>query len=211
MASDGHSHRPPPDLAPDQLLAAYRMGIFPMAVPEYGNAIFWFAPDPRGILPLDGFHVSKSLRRTVRQQRFEVRFDADFEAVVRACAAPRDGHGESWISEAIVRAYCRLHQLGHAPSVACYREGALAGGLYGVAFGAAFCGESMFHHARDASKVALVHLVRTLRRWGFQLLDTQYTTPHLERFGAQAIPRHEYEARLADAVTVADRWGGSEG
>ena len=181
------------ELTPELLLHAYRSGIFPMAEShEQGAPIYWFAPDPRAIIPLDGFHVSKNLAKLVRQERFEVTADRAFRRVIRACAARE----ETWISAEILAVYTALHRLGYAHSVECWQEGTLAGGLYGVALGGAFFGESMFHHARDASKVALVHLVRQLRAGGFCLLDTQFTTPHLERFGAIEIPREEYERRL---------------
>lgn len=193
-------------LTPEVLLWAYRHGIFPMAVPELGNDIHWFAPDPRAIIPLDAFHASDSLRRTVRQGRFDVVADRDFAGVMRACAAPRPTQPETWISAAIVAAYTELFRLGHAHSVECYRAGELVGGLYGVAIGGAFFGESMFHRVRDASKVALWHLVANLRANGFALLDVQYQTPHLRRFGTLEIPRAEYERRLAAAVVIPAAW-----
>ncbi len=190
------------ELTPERLLHGYRCGIFPMADPDEGDAIYWFAPDPRAILPLDAFHVPKNLAKLIRRETFEVSFDRDFEAVIRACAE----RPETWISEEIIRAYVALHRMGFAHSVECRREGALAGGLYGVSLGGAFFGESMFHRERDASKVALAHLVRRLRRGGFTLLDTQYTTAHLARFGVVEIPRAEYERRLADALRTPARW-----
>lgn len=193
-------------LTPEVLLWAYGHGIFPMAVPELGHDIHWFAPDPRAIIPLDALHVSDSLRRTVRLGRFQVVADRDFQGVMRACAAPRPTQPETWISEAIVSAYTELFRLGHAHSVECYRAGELAGGLYGVAIGGAFFGESMFHRARDASKVALCHLVASLHANGFTLLDVQYQTPHLRRLGAVEILRAEYERRLAAAVELPGRW-----
>ena len=199
-----------PVLSPDLLLAAYQAGVFPMA-DERGD-VGWYAPERRGVLPLDAVHVPKSLRRVVRQGRFEVRSDTAFEAVVAACAASAPGREETWISDEIARAYAELHALGFAHSVECWQDDgdgeALVGGLYGVALGGAFFGESMFHRATDASKVALVHLVRRLRAGGFVLLDTQMTTPHLERFGVVEIPRAEYEKRLAEALRVEARWEG---
>ena len=198
----------PGALTPDLLLAAYQSGVFPMA--DERDDVAWYAPDPRGVLPLDGFHVPKSLARVVRQGRFDVRTDTAFEAVMRACAAPTAGREDTWISRDIVRGYTDLHRLGFAHSVECWQDGdagpELVGGLYGVALGGAFFGESMFHTVRDASKVALVHLVRRLRAGGFVLLDTQMTTPHLERFGAVEIPRAEYERRLASALQVPASW-----
>ncbi|RMF56870.1 MAG: leucyl/phenylalanyl-tRNA--protein transferase [Bacteroidetes bacterium] len=189
-------------LTPDHVLAGYRSGIFPMADPHFGNIVLWFDPDPRAILPLDTFHMTKSLARLVRRGVFEVTRNRDFEGVIRACA----DREETWISEEILQAYVALHRLGYAHSVECWREERLAGGLYGVALGGAFFGESMFHRERDASKVALVHLVDTLRRGGFVLLDTQYLTPHLARFGALEIPRAEYRRRLAAALRIEARW-----
>lgn len=197
-------------LTPELLLHAYGLGAFPMADPDAGDRIGWYAPDPRAVLPLDAFHVPKTLAKTVRQQRFRVTANQAFEAVVRACAAPARGRETTWISDEIVRAYGELHHLGFAHSVECWTEGAggarLAGGLYGVALGGAFFGESMMHRERDASKVALVHLVRRLRARGFVLLDTQMTTPHLARFGVVEVPRAEYERRLADALRVRADW-----
>lgn len=158
----------------------------------------WFSPDPRGILPLEGFRVSSRLRRTVRRGVFDVRADTAFEAVMRACAA-RD---ETWITPPIVRSYVRLHEMGFAHSIEAWHEGQLVGGLYGVALGGAFFGESMFHTVTDASKVALVHLVERLRRQGFVLLDTQWVTPHLATFGAIEIARGDYLERLRHAVML---------
>jgi len=181
---------------PALLVRAYREGIFPMALDD--GEIGWFSPDPRGILPLDTFHVSARLARVARSGRFEVRIDTAFEDVMRACAErPDDG---TWISEEIVESYLALHQLGLAHSVEIWRQGALAGGLYGVHLGGAFFGESMFHRETDASKVALVMLVDRMTRRGFTLLDTQWVTPHLVQFGAIEIPREEYLRRLAVAV-----------
>ncbi|MEM1041260.1 MAG: leucyl/phenylalanyl-tRNA--protein transferase [Bacteroidota bacterium] len=195
-----------PPLTPDLLLYAYRRGLFPMADPDEGDAVYWYAPDPRGVLPLGGFHVPKNLAKLVRRAAFEVTADRAFEAVMRACAAPAPDRETTWISDEVVAAYTALHRLGFGHSVECWQEGELVGGLYGVALGGAFFGESMFHRARDASKVALVHLVRRLRQGGFRLLDVQFVTPHLARFGAVEIPRTEYERRLAEALAVKARW-----
>ena len=192
------------DLPPELLVAAYQAGVFPMADPD--GEIGWYAPDPRAVLPLDAFHVPKTLGKTVRQGLFEVTVDRAFETVMRACAAPGPGREETWISEEIVRGYTALHRLGIAHSVECWRGGAFAGGLYGVALGGAFFGESMVTRARDASKVALVRLVERLRAGGYVLLDTQMATPHLERFGVVEIPRAEYERRLAAALDVGADW-----
>ena len=183
-------------LDPQTLLAAYGQGVFPMADRE--GEIRWYSADPRGILPLEKFHMPRSLAQVVRQGKFEVRFNQDFESTMRACMENRsDG---TWINETLVRAYVQLHKIGHAHSVECYRKGELAGGLYGVSLGAAFFGESMFHRQRDASKVALVHLVGRLRERNFLLLDTQAVTPHLRRFGCVEISATEYMSRLREAL-----------
>ncbi|MBX3283877.1 MAG: leucyl/phenylalanyl-tRNA--protein transferase [Acidimicrobiales bacterium] len=183
------------DLEAGTLLAAYRAGLFPMPVRR--RTLAWWSPDPRGILPLDGLRVSRSLRRSCA--RYEVRVDTAFDAVISACADPRREHG--WIDQRIADAYRRLHRLGWAHSVEAWTpEGDLAGGLYGVAVGGLFAGESMFHHRVDASKVALVHLVDLLRSGGATLLDVQWTTDHLRSLGAVDVPRPEYLARLAVAL-----------
>ncbi|MEO0559993.1 MAG: leucyl/phenylalanyl-tRNA--protein transferase [Bacteroidota bacterium] len=196
-------------LTPDLLIHAYRLGVFPMA-DELGQ-VGWYAPDPRGVLPLDAVHIPKSLARVVRHGRFRITTDRAFEEVMRGCATPARGREVTWISEEIVQGYTALWRRGVAHSVECWAEGAdgqleLAGGLYGVALGGAFFGESMFHRQRDASKVALVHLVDRLRAGGFVLLDTQMTTPHLERFGVVEISREEYERRLDAALHVDATW-----
>jgi leucyl/phenylalanyl-tRNA--protein transferase len=180
------------------LISAYSQGLFPMAMEEEDGAIGWFSPDPRGIIPLDTFHVPSRLARVVRSGRFEVRVDTAFEAVMRACAADREDG--TWISDEIVESYVALFDRGIAHSVETWRDDALVGGLYGVHLGGAFFGESMFHTETDASKVALVALVERLRAQDFRLLDTQWLTPHLARFGGIEIPRDEYLARLADAL-----------
>ncbi|GAB5520892.1 MAG: leucyl/phenylalanyl-tRNA--protein transferase [Rhodothermales bacterium] len=192
---------PVPPLTPELLVYAYQQGVFPMAESAEGP-IYWYAPDPRGILPLDEFRVSKNLRKLVRKDAFTVRTNTAFEAVMRACAERE----ETWISDEIVAAYVGLHELGAAHSIECWQDEQLVGGLYGVALGGAFFGESMFHRMRDASKVALVHLVARLKAGGYTLLDTQFTTPHLEQFGATAIRREVYEARLDDALTMNAQW-----
>ena len=193
-------------LTPELLLYGYTHGVFPMADPDENDAIYWYAPDPRGIIPLDRFHIPKTLAKLLRQERFEVVADRDFEGVMRACAAASEGRESTWISEEIVDVYTALHRAGVAHSVECRQDGELVGGLYGVALGGAFFGESMFHRARDASKVALVHLVERLRRGGFTLLDVQFVTPHLARFGAVEIDRDAYERRLAAALRVRAVW-----
>lgn len=183
-----------PPMTPELVVAAYRKGIFPMA--DHDGEIGWYCPDPRAVFPLDGFKVPKSLAKTVRAGKFEIRVDADFEGVMRACGARE----ETWISEAIVQVYTALHQRGLAHSVEAWREGRLVGGLYGVALGGAFMGESMFSREPDASKVCLVHLVERLKARGYTLLDSQYPTEHLRRFGQALIPRDEYLRQLAAAL-----------
>ncbi len=190
------------ELTPELLLHGYQCGYFPMADPSENNAIYWYSPDPRGVLPLTSFHIPDTLAKLVRRAYYDVVFDRDFETVIRACAE-RD---ETWISEEIIQLYVALYRAGYAHSVECYRDDELAGGLYGVTLRGAFFGESMFHRQRDASKVALVYLVNHLRRRGFVLLDTQYSTPHLERFGVVEISKKEYESRLADALAISAQW-----
>ncbi|HEX5215296.1 MAG TPA: leucyl/phenylalanyl-tRNA--protein transferase [Vicinamibacterales bacterium] len=181
---------------PAILVKAYHQGIFPMGMDD--GQIGWFSPNPRGILPLDGFHVPARLARVVRSARFTVRIDAGFENVMRACATRRDDG--TWINEEILESYVTLHRLGLAHSVETWQEDRLVGGLYGVHLGGAFFGESMFHHVKDASKVALVALVDRLNRRAFRLLDIQWVTPHLKQFGAISVPRRTYLKVLAEAV-----------
>jgi len=185
-------------IPPALLVAAYREGVFPMGLED--GEIGWFSPDPRGIIPLDRFHVPARLSRVIRHGTFAIRVDTAFETVMRECADRRDDDEGTWINEDILESYVNLHRLGLAHSVEAWRGNVLAGGLYGVHLGRAFFGESMFHRERDASKVALVALVERLRAHGFTLLDTQWTTPHLAQFGAIEIPREEYLARLRDAL-----------
>jgi leucyl/phenylalanyl-tRNA--protein transferase len=183
-------------LDPETLLTAYAQGVFPMA--DRDGIIRWYTADPRGVLPLDGFHVPSTLRQTVRQAKFEIRINFDFESTIRGCMGNRaDG---SWINEDLIVAYRRLHEMGCAHSVEAWQDDRLAGGLYGVSLGGAFFGESMFHRVTDASKVALVHLVARLRARGYTLLDTQASTSHLRRFGCVDIPAREY-MRLLKAAT----------
>jgi leucyl/phenylalanyl-tRNA--protein transferase len=182
------------------LLRAYASGIFPMA--DETGAISWYSPDPRGVLEHDDLRVSRSLRATVRSGRFTIRVDSAFEAVMRQCAAPRRDDPGTWISEEFVRVYGQLHRLGFAHSVEAWREGQLVGGLYGVAIGAAFMGESMFSRERDASKVCLVALVERLRTRGFLIHDTQMVTPHMASMGATYMSRLEYLRRLDRALGV---------
>jgi len=184
-------------LSVEMLLTAYGQGIFPMAVNRHGD-LRWFSPDPRALIPLDNrFHISRGLKRALKKRRFDVTVDEDFEGVIRACST---AHGSTWISKEILHAYCNLHQHGFAHSVETRLDGKLVGGLYGVHIRGAFFGESMFHRETDASKVALVALVERLRASGFVLLDTQWTTPHLEQFGAFEIPRSDYLKLLAIAL-----------
>lgn len=165
--------------------------------------IYWYDPDPRAIIPLDHFHISRSLRRTIRQQQFEIRIDTAFTAVMEACAAPAPGREETWISPDIIQAYTRLHRLGFAHSVEAWQEGELVGGLYGVAVGGLFAGESMFSLVRDSSKVALAFLIAHLNERNFCLLDTQFMTEHLRGFGAIEISADEYKMRLGRALLTA--------
>ncbi len=188
------------------LLRAYAAGIFPMAESADSKELHWFDPERRGILPLDRFHVARSLRKTVRRGLFEMRFDSAFRTVMELCAETTDDRPKTWINEDIVRLYTELHRAGFAHSVECWRDGRLVGGLYGVSIGAAYFGESMFSRETDASKVALVHLVARLRAAGFTLLDTQFVTDHLSHFGAEEIPRAEYHRRLNDALERTTRF-----
>ena len=191
----------------DTLLSAYASGWFPMAVAP--GEIRWYSPDPRGIIPLDTFHVPSRLARTLRARRFEIRLDTSFRAVIEACAERRDEEG-NWIDREIIESYCALHNQGVAHSVETWEHGTLVGGLYGVALGGAFFGESMFHRAKDASKAALVGLVEQLRTRGYTLLDTQWVTDHLLQFGAIEIPRRRYLRLLDEALArrelAAGRW-----
>ena len=191
------------ELTPALILRAYGCGLFPMAEGKAERDVFWVDPETRGVIPLDGFHVARRLARTVRAGQFRITVDRDFPRVMRGCARRTGRRSESWINGPIFEAYCALNRQGHAHSVEAWRGDTLAGGLYGVALGAAFFGESMFSVERDASKVALVHLVARLRAGGFTLLDTQFVTPHLSRFGAVEVPRARYLSQLADALSRA--------
>jgi leucyl/phenylalanyl-tRNA--protein transferase len=188
------------EITPELLLQAYRIGVFPMGERRDDPKLYWLDPRLRAILPLDRFHLPKRLARTVRQGTFEVTADQAFTEVMRACAEPRPGHPESWINEPILDLYGELFRRGHAHSIECRRDGMLVGGLYGVSVGAAFFGESMFSRERDASKVALVHLVARLTKGRFRLLDCQFMTEHLRGFGAIELPREEFRVMLAEAV-----------
>jgi leucyl/phenylalanyl-tRNA--protein transferase len=186
----------------EDLMSCYARGVFPMAETRADPRIFLVEPERRGVIPLDGFHIPQRLARTVRTDRFETRIDTAFEAVIDACALPRPDRQETWINRPIRELYISLFARGSAHSVECWRDGDLVGGLYGVALGGAFFGESMFSDERDASKVALVHLVARLRAGGYGLLDAQFQTDHLSRFGAVEISRHEYRRRLGRAMST---------
>jgi leucyl/phenylalanyl-tRNA---protein transferase len=190
------------DIDAEVLLRAYAYGVFPMAESRDDPELYWIDPEARGILPLDAFHVPRRLKRTVRQQPFEIRIDTAFREVMLGCAEAAPNRDGTWINERIVGLYCELHERGRAHSVECWQEGKLAGGLYGVSFGAAFFGESMFSRVTDASKVALVHLVARLIRGGYLLLDTQFVTSHLKQFGAIEISRDRYRVELMKATAA---------
>ncbi len=192
----------PNRLTPELLLRAYAAGIFPMAESRHADAVFWVDPEIRGILPLDSFHVPRSLRKKVCRNVFDVRCDTACERVIRSCSARAGGRRETWINDEIIEAYTRLHSMGFVHSVETWQDGRLVGGLYGVTLGGAFFGESMFSAATDASKVALVHLVARLRRGRFLLLDSQFVTDHLRQFGVVEIPAREYLVRLEEALKI---------
>jgi len=185
------------ELTPELVLYGYRMGAFPMA--DEDGEIYWYSPDPRCVFEFERFRIPRSLRPIIRQARFEVQIDTAFDEVIRACAGRAEG---TWISDEVIAVYTELHRRGHAHSVEAWQDDELAGGLYGLALGGAFFGESMFHRVADASKVALVALVERLKAHRFILIDTQWSTPHLERFGAVEIPRGEYLKRLEQALRL---------
>ena len=189
-------HRIPPDL----LIRAYASGVFPMAEAADDPEVFWVRPEMRGIIPLDGFHVPRSLQKVIRRAGFDIRLDHDFGGVIDGCAEPRAERPGTWINGPIRDAYAELFRRGHCHTVEAWREERLVGGLYGVTLGRVFFGESMFSRETDASKVCLVHLVEHLNRRGFALLDTQFTTSHLKRFGAVDVPRRRYEKLLEEAL-----------
>src|SRR5690242_20407598 len=188
------------DITPEVLLKAYSCGIFPMAESADDPALYWIEPEKRGIIPLDRFHVSARLARTVRSDRFIVTINRDFDGVLEGCAEPQPGRQRTWINTRIRMLYRKLHDRRHCHSMEVYDGDTLVGGLYGVSLGRAFFGESMFHRARDASKVALVHLVARLRAGGYKLLDTQFVTDHLKTFGAVEVPRRQYHKLLEAAL-----------
>jgi leucyl/phenylalanyl-tRNA--protein transferase len=190
----------PEGLSANTVLRAYAIGIFPMASSRESNTVHWVAPAMRGVLPLRKPHIPRRLRRTLRQERFEIRCDTAFEQVLTHCAEPRPGHPQTWINAQIFQVFCELFAMGHAHSVETWHDGRLVGGLYGLVLGSAFFGESMFSLQTDASKVALVHLVARLRLGRFTLLDTQFVTDHLRQFGAREIPAPEYLRRLDRAL-----------
>ncbi|MGB3165289.1 MAG: leucyl/phenylalanyl-tRNA--protein transferase [Alteraurantiacibacter sp.] len=192
-------------IPPEVLLLAYRSGVFPMADSREDEEVFWVEPRWRAILPLDGFRCSRSLAKALKAGRFDIRIDGNFRAVMQACAEPRCEHGETWISHAIEASYVNLHHHGHAHSIECWRDGALVGGLYGVAFDRVFCGESMFARADNASKVALAWLVALMRRAGFRLLDCQFITDHLSSLGAIEVTCDRYQQLLSEACLALPR------
>ena len=186
------------DLSVERLVHAYSRGIFPWY--SDGQPILWWTPNPRSILEPEAVHLSKSLARKIRKGLFNLEWDLAFERVINACAAPRDPHGGTWITSDMRDAYLELYRCGIAHSVECWRDGVLCGGLYGIAIGRIFFGESMFSHERDASKVAFIHLCRLLGDWGYRLIDCQIHTPHLERLGARCVSRHDFETMLHTCV-----------
>jgi leucyl/phenylalanyl-tRNA---protein transferase len=188
------------EITPEVLLKAYACGIFPMAESADDPALYWIEPDKRGIIPLDRFHMPKRLVRTVRSDRFTITVNRDFDEVLARCAEPGSGRPRTWINSRIRVLYRKLHERRHCHSIEVYDDDVLVGGLYGVALGRAFFGESMFHRVRDASKVALVHLVARLKAGGFKLLDTQFVTDHLRTFGAIEVPRRQYHKLLEMAL-----------
>ena len=194
-------------LSPEWLLDAYRHGIFPWPITDLEAPLAWWSPDPRALIEFDRFHVSRRLRRTCRGGKFEVTRDVDFAGVIRGCAMAPSRLNQTWLTPEMIEGYIRLHELGHAHSFEVWHQHELAGGIYGVTIGGLFAAESKFYRVRDASKVALVHLVKHLRTRGYTLLDIQQLTPHTARLGAVTIPRVEYLARLADAIELPVRFG----
>ncbi|MBI1367630.1 MAG: leucyl/phenylalanyl-tRNA--protein transferase [Planctomycetes bacterium] len=207
MVDRSHEH-PPRELTltPQLLVAAYCQGVFPMARSRHAPGVEWFSPDPRAVLPLDRFKCPRTLRQAVERRLFDIRHDTAFADVITACSHKRPGHPETWINRQIIESFIELHELGVAHSVEAWRDGQLVGGLYGVAIGGAFCGESMFHRpdlgGTNASKVCLAHLVAHMKSRGFILLDVQMNSDHMRRFGTVEIPRKEYLRRLTDAIAM---------
>jgi leucyl/phenylalanyl-tRNA--protein transferase len=198
-------------LSPELLLCAYASGVFPMANDRHDPTIHWIEPRHRGVLPLDGIHVPRSLRKVIRQARFEIRVDCAFPQVVAACAESRPERPRTWLNDELIELYGALHEKGYAHSLETWAEGRLVGGIYGVTLGAAYFGESMFSRQRDASKVALVEHAARLRAGGYQLMDTQFVTDHLRRFGAIEISRAAYRAMLRDAIEATATFYGDTG
>jgi leucyl/phenylalanyl-tRNA---protein transferase len=194
------------EVTADLVLRAYRHGLFPMAEGRAADRLFWLDPVKRGVLPLDGFHLPRRLLRSVLSDTFQVTVDQNFAGTIAGCATPLPDRCDTWINPQIERLFTELFRMGHAHSVETWQNGTLVGGLYGVSLGGVFFGESMFSFARDASKVALVHLVARLRLGGYRLLDTQFVTAHLTQFGAEEIPRDTYKIRLAEAVDAPSVW-----
>ena len=195
-----------PDISPELLLCAYASGIFPMANDRHDPVIQWIDPHQRGIIPLDRYHVPRSLKKVIRQKRFEIRANSAFEQVITACAECRPDRPRTWLNDQLIELYCTLHEMRYAHCVECWIDDRLVGGIYGLSLGAAFFGESMFSRVRDASKVALIDLIERLNRGGYRLLDTQFVTDHLTRFGAVEIPRDAYLRRLQDALQAEARF-----
>ena len=189
-------------LTPHMLLRAYALGVFPMAEGRHDPHVYWIDPEMRGILPLDHIHISRSLRKTLRRNPFEIRCDSDFDGIIEGCAAPGPGRADTWINQQIHQLNRQLFEMGFAHTVECWQDGEMVGGLYGISIGGAFFGESMFSRATDASKVALVHLVARLVAGGYRLLDTQFITDHLAQFGAIEVPRRSYRRMLTAALGV---------
>ena len=194
------------EITPELIIRAYRAGIFPMAEDAEDEDLFWVSPEMRGIIPLDGFHLSTSLRKAIRKSGFVVRVDTDFDSVIDGCAEPDDGRESTWINRTIRSVYGELFRRGVVHTVEVWDGDDLVGGLYGLAIGGAFFGESMFHRKTNASKMAMAHLVERLNAGGFVLLDTQFLTPHLASLGGVEIPREQYEERLAEALLVTGDW-----
>jgi len=198
------------DLSPDRLLFAYSLGIFPWY--SEGEPVLWWSPDPRMVLFPENLKISRSLKKVLKNKGFEIRFDTDFERVIKMCATvKRPGQEGTWLTEEMINAYIKLHKLGYAHSVETYLNGELVGGLYGVSIGKTFFGESMFHTVSDASKVAFVHLVRKLKEWDFDMIDCQQSTPHMARFGAVDIPRKEFLDKLKESIkkpSIVGKWTG---
>ena len=196
------------EITPDLVLKAYAYGVFPMAKSRDDSDVFWVQPKLRGVLPLDNFHLPRSLRKRLRQGTFTITIDQDFDSVMAGCAETSETRADTWINDRILKLFSALHQAGGAHSIEVWKDGALAGGLYGLAMGAAFFGESMFSRKTDASKVALTHLVGILKQGGFTLLDTQFITDHLARFDTIEISQQDYLTQLSEALTQKGRFEG---